>query len=143
MAQIAVDTETGQIEVQDWDMVFNIGRALFPKGVQAQLNGGMCQQYSWAVSGWEQLFDPTTGATLNGNFINQKVATSADLPIGVMNASYIELPNAATVYGAMGCGEPPDICYATLHNAFYNATGKRIKNTCMYPARVLQALGVI
>jgi CO/xanthine dehydrogenase Mo-binding subunit len=143
MAEIAVDQETGQIQVLNWHMVHNIGTALFPKGVQAQLNGGMCQQYSWAITGWEQLFDPTTGATLNGNFINQKVATSLDLPIAVMHPTYIQVPNAASVYGAMGCGEPPDICYATLHNAFYNATGKRIKNTCMYPARVLAALGVI
>jgi CO/xanthine dehydrogenase Mo-binding subunit len=93
--------------------------------------------------GWEQLFDPTTGATINGDFLNQKNPTSADLPVEVMQPIPYESNNAASIYGGLGCGEPPDICYAALHNAFYNATGKRVKNTTMYPARVLAALGVI
>ena len=142
MAEIAVDTETGQIEILNWVMVDDLGRALHPLGAQAQLNGGMSMQYGF-VFGWEQLFDPTTGATINGDFLNQKNPTSADLPWEIMKPTIYESNNAATVYGAMGCGEPPDICYATLHNAFYNATGKRIKETCMYPARVLKALGKI
>ena len=142
MVEIAVDKETGQIEVLSWVMINDLGRALFPRGAQAQLNGGMCMQYGF-VFGWEQLFDPTTGATLNGDFINQKHPTSADLPIEVMKPIIYESNDAASIYGGKGCGEPPDICYAAFHNAFYNATGKRIQNTLMYPARVLTALGVI
>jgi len=142
MVEIAVDKETGQIEVLSWCMVNDLGKVFFPKGAQAQLNGGMCMQYGF-VFGWEQLFDPTTGATLNGDFLNQKNPTSADLPIEVMTILPYESNNAASVYGGLGCGEPPDICYAAFHNAFYNATGKRIANTLMYPARVLTALGVI
>ena len=142
MVELAVDQETGQLEVLSWVMVDDLGKVFFPKGTQAQLNGGMSMQYSF-VTGWEQLFDPYTGATVNGDFLNQKNATPADLPIEVMQAIPYESNNAATVYGGMGCGEPPDICYGAFHNAFYNATGTRIKNTTMYPARVLQALKVI
>jgi len=54
-----------------------------------------------------------------------------------------ESNDASTAYGGKGCGEPPDECYVAFHNAFYNATGKRLKNSTMYPARVLAALGVI
>lgn len=143
MAEIAVDQETGQIEVLSWLQYVDLGKVLFPKGVQAQLNGAMCMQYGWDVTGWEQLFDPTTGGTVNGDFLNQKNPTSADLPIEVMQAIAYEGNDAASVYGGHGCGEPPDICYVALHNAFYNAAGVRIKNSTMYPARVLQALKVI
>jgi CO/xanthine dehydrogenase Mo-binding subunit len=142
MAEIAVDKETGQIEVLDWIQFVDLGKVLFPKGTQAQLNGAMCMQYGF-ILGWEQLFDPTTGATMNGDFLNQKNPTSADLPIEVMQAIPYESNDLASVYGGHGCAEPPDICYAAIHNAFYNATGQRIKNTTMYPARVLAALGVI
>jgi xanthine dehydrogenase YagR molybdenum-binding subunit len=142
MAEIAVDQETGQIEVTNWIQYVDVGKVLFPKGTQAQLNGAMCMQYGF-ILGWEQLFDPTTGATINGDYLNQKNATSADLPIAVMQNIAYEGNDAASVYGGHGCAEPPTICYAAIHNAFYNATGKRVRNTTMYPARVLTALGVI
>jgi CO/xanthine dehydrogenase Mo-binding subunit len=142
MVELAVDTETGQIEILNWVMINDMGKAFFPRGAQAQLNGGMAMQYGF-VFGWEQLFDPGTGATLNGDFLNQKNPTSADLPIEVMQPIIYESNDASTVYGGKGCGEPPDICYVAIHNAFYNATGKRVNNTLMYPARVLKALGKI
>jgi CO/xanthine dehydrogenase Mo-binding subunit len=142
MVEIAVDKETGEIEILNWVMVNDLGKVFFPKGAQAQLNGGMSMQYGFCF-GWEQLFDPSTGATLNGDFINQKNPTSADLPIEVMKPIMYESNDASTAYGGKGCGEPPDECYVAFHNAFYNATGKRLKNSTMYPARVLAALGVI
>jgi len=142
MVEIAVDTETGEIEVLSWVMVNDLGKVLFPKGAMAQLWGGGLMQWCFCF-GWEQLFDPTTGATLNGNFIDQKHGTSADLPFEKLQAIPFESDNAASIYGGIGCGEPPDICYVAFHNAFYNATGKRLANTMMYPARVLAALGKI
>jgi xanthine dehydrogenase YagR molybdenum-binding subunit len=142
MVEIAVDQETGEVEILNWVIVNDLGKVLFPKGAQAQINGSMVMQWG-VVFGWEQLFDPTTGATINGDFLNQKNATSADLPIDVMKCQMYESNNAASVYGGMGCGEPPMIPYVAIHNAFYNATGKRIANTLMYPARVLEALGKI
>ena len=142
MVEIAVDQETGEVEILNWVIVNDLGKVLFPKGAQAQLNGSMVMQWG-VVFGWEQLFDPGTGATLNGDFLNQKNATSLDLPIDNMKCIPYESNNAASVYGGMGCGEPPMIPYVAIHNAFYNATGKRIANTLMYPARVLKALGKI
>jgi CO/xanthine dehydrogenase Mo-binding subunit len=142
MAEIAVDPETGVIEILNWIQYVDLGKVLFPRGAMAQMTGAMIMQYGF-IFGWEQLFDPTTGATMNGDFLNQKNPTSADLPLEVMKNVMYEGNDAASVYGGHGCGEPPDICYAAIHNAFYNATGKRIKNTLMYPARVLQAMGTI
>lgn len=142
MAEIAVDPETGVIEILNWIQYVDLGKVLFPRGAMAQMTGAMIMQYGF-IFGWEQLFDPTTGATMNGDFLNQKNPTSADLPLEVMKNVMYEGNDAASVYGGHGCGEPPDICYAAIHNAFYNATGKRVKNTLMYPARVLQAMGTI
>jgi xanthine dehydrogenase YagR molybdenum-binding subunit len=142
MVEIAVDKETGEIEILNWMIVNDLGKVFFPKGAQSQLNGGMSMQYGFCF-GWEQLFDPATGATLNGDFLNQKNPTSADIPIEIMKPIMYESNDASTAYGGKGCGEPPDECYVAFHNAFYNATGKRLKNSTMYPARVLAALEVI
>jgi xanthine dehydrogenase YagR molybdenum-binding subunit len=143
MCEIAVDEETGEIEILRWDMVDDVGRVLFPKGVQAQLNGGMVMKIGVTLTGWEQLFDPGTGATLNGNFIDQKNPTPLDVPVDRITAVAYESNNAASVYGGIGCGEPPVLNYVVVHNAFYNATGKRLTNSVLYPARVLAALGKI
>jgi len=142
MIEMAVDQETGEVEVLDWVNVTDVGRALFPNGVLHQIEGAMIMQMGY-ISAWEQLFDPTTGATINGTYIDQKNPTSADLPLSVMDGSYYESNNNSSPYGVMGVGEPPTIPYVSFHNAFYNATGKRIKETTMNPARVLKALGKI
>jgi CO/xanthine dehydrogenase Mo-binding subunit len=142
MVEIAVDPETGDIEVLDWVLVNDVGRALFPDGVIHQIEGSMIMQLG-IITAWEQLFDPTTGATINGTFIDQKNPTSLDIPITKMKGSYYESNNNSSPYGVMGVGEPPIIPYVAFHNAFFNATGKRIGETTIGPARALKALGKI
>ncbi len=142
MVEIAVDPETGEIEILNWVTVDDVGRAFFPDGVMHQIEGAMIMQLGY-ITAWEQLFDPTTGATINGTFLDQKNPTTMDVPVKIMRGSYYESNNNSTVFGGMGVGEPPTIPYVSFHNAFYNATGKRIKETTMNPARVLKALGKI
>ncbi len=142
MVEVAVDVETGDMEVLNWYNVTDVGTALFPSGVLHQVEGAMCMQVG-IIKAWEQLFDPATGATINGTFIDQKNATSADVPVSHMKAAYYESHNNSSPYGVMGCGEPPMIPYVAFHNAFFNATGKRVKFTTMNPARCLKALGTI
>jgi len=142
MVEIAVDPDTGDMEVLDWVLVSDVGRALFPDGVIHQIEGSMIMQLG-IVHAWEQLFDPITGATLNGTFIDQKNPTSLDVPVEKMRGSYYESNSHATPYGIMGCGEPSVVPYVAFHNAFFNATGKRILESTIGPARALQALGKI
>lgn len=142
MVEIAVDPETGEIEVLSWVLVDDVGRALFPDGVIHQIEGSMIMQLG-VIRAWEQIFDPNTGATLNGSFIDQKNPTSLDVPVDKMRGMYYESNNNSSPYGVMGCGEPCMVPYVAFHNAFYNATGVRLKNTIIGPARALQALGKI
>jgi carbon-monoxide dehydrogenase large subunit len=142
MVEIAVDPDTGDIEVLDWVTVDDVGRCLYPNGVIHQIEGAMIMQLGYTRA-WEQIFDPTTGATINGTFIDQKNPTPLDVPLTVMKGSYYESNNNSSPYGIMGVGEPPTIPYVAFHNAFYNATGKRIKESCINPARALAALGKI
>ncbi|MCL2150246.1 MAG: xanthine dehydrogenase family protein molybdopterin-binding subunit, partial [Dehalococcoidia bacterium] len=142
MVEIAVDPETGEIEVLDWVLIDDVGRALFPNGVLHQIEGAMTMQLG-VINAWEQLFDPTTGATVNGTFIDQKNPTALDVPVEKMRAAYYESNNNSSPYGVMGCGEPSMIPYVAFHNAFYNATGVRIGTSTIGPARALKALGKI
>ena len=95
------------------------------------------------INAWEQIFDPFTGATINGTFIDQKNPTSLDVPVTRMRGVYYESNNNSSPYGVMGCGEPVMVPYVAFHNAFFNATGKRIGTTTIGPARALEALGKI
>jgi CO/xanthine dehydrogenase Mo-binding subunit len=60
-----------------------------------------------------------------------------------MRMSYYESNNNSSPYGIMGVGEPPTIPYVAFHNAFFNATGKRVKQCNLVPARTLAAMGKI
>jgi len=142
MVEVAVDPETGEMEVLDWVLVNDLGRALFPDGAQHQVDGAMIMQLAY-ITAWEQLFDPSTGRTINGTFLDQKNPTSLDVPVSVMKGIMYESRSRSTPYGGMGCGEPPTIPYVAFHNAFFNATGKRVTETTIGVARALKAMGKI
>jgi len=140
--EIAVDTETGEVEILSWTLVDDCGRVAFRNGAESTVNACMEMQRGYGFM-WEHIYDPTTGASLNVDFLTQKIPTALDQPVEVMNGVLYEGDDAMCVYGIKGMGEPPDTLYVAFFNAFYNATGKRIKQTPMYPFRVLQALGKI
>jgi xanthine dehydrogenase YagR molybdenum-binding subunit len=142
MVEIAVDAETGQIEVLSRTMVQDWGRACYRGGVEGQMQGGMVMEHGEAFY-WDQVFDPVTGALLNGNFLQQRNPTAMDFDWSQLNAIIYESNDAITGYGVKGGAEPPCTLYSAFYNAFYNATGTRVKAGCMYPASVLKALGKI
>ena len=140
--EIAVDTETGQIEVLSREKSFDVGRALLKKGVEHQIYGSMVMEHGMAFY-WDQIFDQSNGATLNADYLQQRNPTTMDFDWSTMHTSILESNDAVSAYGVKGCGEPSVTNYVVFENAFYNATGKQIKVGPMYPARVLQALGKI
>jgi xanthine dehydrogenase YagR molybdenum-binding subunit len=137
-AEVEVDTETGKVKVLKVVAVQDCGIAIDKLTTESQVIGAVIQGVGYALFE-ERILDQKTGRFLNADFLNYKIPTPEDCPEIVP----IILPVAAGINNAsmLGIGEPPTIpTAAAIANAFANATGSRIREIPMTPARVLAAL---
>ncbi|HKU13785.1 MAG TPA: xanthine dehydrogenase family protein molybdopterin-binding subunit [Steroidobacteraceae bacterium] len=137
-AQIAVDTETGVVKVEKIVAVHDCGRPINPKLIESQIYGGVIQGVSYALYE-ERHLDPGTGVQLNANIDQYKIVGSRETPS--IEVHVIEQLGRQSSTDARGVAEPANVATAAaIANAFYNATGKRIRTLPMTPANVLAAL---
>ena len=137
-AEVAVDTETGVVTVDRVVAVHDCGRPINPLGVVSQINGGVLQGISYALYENRQL-DRNTGLVVNANLEQYKIAGSRETPR--IDAVFIEEYRGRSSTDAGGIGEPATVPTAgAIANAIYNATGARMRDLPMTPARVLAAL---
>ncbi len=138
-AEVEVDTLTGRVRVLRIVAAHDIGRILNRRLLENQFEGGIMQGISYALHE-ERVMDEHTGRVLNPNLLDYSMATTFDLPeIEVLTVPHEDLE--ANSLGLKGCGEPPIIpTAAAVANAFYNATGLRIRSLPLSPDRVLHAL---
>jgi xanthine dehydrogenase YagR molybdenum-binding subunit len=140
--ELAVDTETGRVHVEKVFGAHDCGRPINPLGVISQINGGILQGISYAL--FEQrIMDRSGGYMLNANLENYKILGAREVPeIEVM---LVENYIAQSSTDAAGIGESAGIITlaAAIGNAFYNATGVRMRKIPMTPANVLAALGKV
>lgn len=138
-AQVAVDTETGVIQVEKVWAVHDCGRPMNPLLLESQINGGVLQGLSYALYE-NRVLDRNSGLMLNANLEQYKIAGSRETP--EIKVHVIEQYYGLSSTDAGGIGEPAKIpTAAAIANAFYNATGVRIRELPMRPAAVLAALG--
>jgi CO/xanthine dehydrogenase Mo-binding subunit len=138
-AEVEVDTETGKITVKKVVAAHDIGRVINRETAESQVIGGVTQGLSAALFE-EKIMDPETGAMVNHNLHDYKIATARDIPEIV--PLFIDIPDdRLNNLGAKGLGEPPRIpASAAIANAVFNAIGVHIREIPMTPARVLAAL---
>jgi xanthine dehydrogenase YagR molybdenum-binding subunit len=137
-AQVAVDTETGVIKVEKVWAVHDCGRPMNQLLLESQVNGGVLQGLSYALYE-NRLLDRNSGIMLNPNLEQYKIAGSRETP--EIHVHVIQQYLALSSTDAGGIGEPAKIpTAAAIANAFYNATGVRIRELPMRPATVIAAL---
>jgi xanthine dehydrogenase YagR molybdenum-binding subunit len=137
-AAVAVDVETGIVRVERVVAVHDCGRPLNPLALESQINGGVLQGISYALYE-ERVLDRQRGVPLNGNLEQYKILGSRETP--VIDIVLLEEYRGRNSTDAAGIGEPATIpTSAAIANAFYNATGVRMRELPMTPARVLEAL---
>jgi xanthine dehydrogenase YagR molybdenum-binding subunit len=137
-AEVAVDTETGVIKVERVVAVHDCGRPLNPLAVESQVNGGILQGISYALYE-DRVLDRATGRMVNANLEQYKILGSRETPL--IESVIIEEYYGRSSTDAGGIGEPATIpTAAAVANAVYNATGVRVRELPMTPARVLAAL---
>jgi len=138
--EVAVDTETGRVHVEKVFGAHDCGRPINPLGVISQINGGMLQGISYALFE-ERIMDRNKGYMLNANLENYKILGAREVP--EIQVELVENYIAMSSTDAAGIGESAGIITmaAAIGNAFYNATGVRMRKIPMTPANVLAALG--
>ncbi len=140
--ELAVDTETGRVHIEKVFGAHDCGRPINPTGVISQINGGVLQGISYALFE-DRIMDRKAGYMLNANLENYKIVGAREVP--EIEIVLVENYLAQSSTDAAGIGESAGIITlaAAIGNAFYNATGVRMRRIPMTPANVLTALGKV
>ncbi|MFF9780404.1 molybdopterin cofactor-binding domain-containing protein [Streptomyces sp. NPDC013978] len=105
--EIALDEETGRVDVLNVIAVHDVGRVVNPVGARGQVEGGVVQGIGYALT--ENLRTNDRGVIVNGNFHDYRLPTIADVPPNIETV-FIETNHSHTgPFGAKGLGEPPVI----------------------------------
>lgn len=136
--EVEVDTGTGAVKVSRVISAHDVGRAINPKLIEGQIEGGIAQGIGYALM--EEIhYDPKTGATLNPDFFDYRIPCSKDMP--VIETILIETLDPTGPFGAKGVGECSLISVApSIANAVHNAVGVRIKSLPITPEKILEAI---
>jgi carbon-monoxide dehydrogenase large subunit len=102
VAHVAVDAETGAVEVRRLVTVEDVGRAVNPLLVHGQAVGAAVQGLSGAFL--EELVYDETGQLLTGTLAEYALPTAADFPV-IEAITLEEAPSALNPLGAKGAGE--------------------------------------
>src|SRR5690606_15399726 len=114
----------------------DVGRAINPRGVEGQIEGGVVQGLGQALMEDYQLVN---GRTTTYGFSKYILPTSLDIP--QINTIIVEDPDPCSPLGAKGIGEPALIPTApAIINAIHDAIGVRITSLPATPEKILAAL---
>jgi len=134
---LEVDTETGQIEILRIASAYDVGKAINPDLVLAQIEGGAVQG---ASSAFEALQFDEQGQPLNASLVDYRIMTSADVPQEIVG-HIVETPLEDGPWGARGVGEHVMVQTApAIANAIYDAIATRFSDLPLSAEKVFLAL---
>ncbi|KJC57104.1 aldehyde oxidase [Bradyrhizobium sp. LTSPM299] len=135
--EVAVDKETGHVEVLNYRVVQDVGRALNPRAVHGQIQGGVVQGLGYALH--EEVTIGSNGRVCQNGFETYRVPLALDVVPVEINL-YEGAPSIGPL-GTKGAGEVPILNVgAAVACAVANATGKRVQELPLTPPRVLELL---
>jgi carbon-monoxide dehydrogenase large subunit len=103
--EVEVDMDTGKVEIIRGVTAYDVGKAINPEMVRAQMEGGLVQGISTALFESLQL---KGGVVQNPSFVDYRIATSSDVPHHI-EAIIVEVPQDDGPFGARGL-TPPKRC---------------------------------
>ncbi|MBL8057767.1 MAG: xanthine dehydrogenase family protein molybdopterin-binding subunit [Anaerolineales bacterium] len=135
--EVEVDLETGKVEVLRGVAAFDVGKAINPEMVKAQMEGGLVQGISTAFFEGLKLKD---GRVQNPSFVDYRIATAADAPPQV-EAIIVEVAQDDGPWGARGIGEHSMVpTLPAIANAIYDAVGIRMDAPPFSAEKVFMAM---
>ena len=136
IAEVAVDPETGEVDVLRFTTAHDVGRVLNPIGHQGQINGGVVQGLGYALMEELQVEDGRVTTLSFGDF---KIPVVTDLP--PLTTVLVESERGVGPYLIKSIGETPNIpVAAAIANAVCDAVGVRILNLPITSEKVYRAL---
>jgi len=137
IADVSVDTETGQVKVNRIVAAQDCGLVIDLKTAESQVYGALIMGICYSLFE-EKVMDETLGRMLNPNMEFYKLAGIGD--IGELIVHMMTGPGYDE-RGVIGLGEPPVISPgAAIANAVANAIGVRVSTLPLTPDKVLAAL---
>ena len=128
-AVVDVDTELGLVKVVELATAQDVGKAINPKAVEGQLEGGAAQGLGLAVM--EELL-VKDGVIRNASFTDYLLPTILDMP--PLRMDILELGDPRSPYGIKGVGEPPTISSGpAIVAAIRAATGRPLSRVPVRP----------
>jgi CO/xanthine dehydrogenase Mo-binding subunit len=139
LARVRVDPDTGEARVEEFVAVQDVGRAVFPAGVEDQIMGGVVQGIGWAL--YEQMAYDAEGQLVTASLLDYTLPGSHQAPERI-EPIIVEIPSQSGPGGVRGVGEPPVVpVAAAVANAIADATGHRLSDLPMTAERIAAALG--
>jgi CO/xanthine dehydrogenase Mo-binding subunit len=137
-AEVEVDPDTGRVTVRRYVSVTDAGKVLDRHACEGQDLGAAMMGIGSALS--EELVYED-GILLNPNLIEYCVPTTEFLPPLGFESILIENEDGPGPFGSKGVGEAGIIAVApAIANAVHRATGVRIRDLPLTPARVWEAM---
>ena len=137
IVDVAVDQDTGKVDVLRYSAVQDVGTAIHPAYVEGQVQGGVAQGAGMALT--EEYVYSDAGRMTNASLLDYRMPTALDLP--EIETILVEVPNPSHPYGVRGVGEVPIVPpLAAIANAIYDATGLRMNSLPASPTKLLDRL---
>ncbi len=138
VAEVEVDTETGEVTVLSIKSAYEVGRQVNPALVEGQIRGGAWMGMSHALYETTNPYYPAVEHHPK-DFSDYLMPGPADLP--EIKSVVLEYPSTTGPYGVKGVGEmtanPP---IPAIVNAIYDAVGVRITELPVTPEKILRGL---
>jgi carbon-monoxide dehydrogenase large subunit len=143
MAQVAIDSDTGELTIERVVWVDDAGRLIHPALVHGQLLGGFAQGMGQALM--ERVVYDEAGQLLTGSLMDYAVPRASDMPDLVIES--LGQPTAFNLLGAKGVGEAGCIGVpAAIMNAALDALSPWGEADLQFPLtapRLWQALSAL
>ncbi|MBL8665619.1 MAG: 4-hydroxybenzoyl-CoA reductase subunit alpha [Candidatus Odyssella sp.] len=134
--QVAVDEETGEVEVEDVWVAHDCGKALNRLTVEGQIQGSVWMGMGQAMS---EETDYYHGLPVTPNFLDYRIPTIQDSP--PIHTHIVESNDPYGPFGAKEAGEGSLASFIpAVANAIHHATGLRFRDTPFTPDKIFAAL---
>ena len=137
---VAVDTETGQVEILDYVIVEDCGTLVNPMVVEGQTIGGIAQGIGTAM--YEEIEYDANGQPNASTLADYMLPGPTEVPN--MRIFHMETPSPYTEFGIKGMGEggaiaPPAVIFNAVNDAL-RSDRVEIARTPLTPERLLEAI---
>lgn len=135
-AKVAVDPETGNVDVLRYVVAQEVGKAINPAAIMGQVQGGVAQGIGYSLCEGLRL---ESGRYVERSLEAYRLPLAIDIPN--VEAQLLENPAPDGAFGMKGAAEPPIALGPTvIGNAVSNALGRQMKKIPITPEDILEVM---